>query len=183
MIVSDSELISRILVYEDQYAFSQLVKKYQSRIRLFLRRLLNENEELADELAQETFMIVFRKLKSFRGDSSISTWIYTIAKNQFLMHARKHKNLYSFNEGEGFEAVDNSQVDGIEKKMDLEKAFKCLKPVERATLTMNYSEDLTHEDISKILEIPLGTVKTSINRGKVKLQKILSGYSQEEGVI
>lgn len=177
MLVPDSELISRVLVYEDQYAFSQLVKKYQSRIRLFLRRLLDENEEIADELAQETFMIVFRKLKTFRGDSSFSTWLYTIAKNQFLQYARKNQRNYSFNEMEG---LDEFRVDGlghIDKKVDLEEAFKKLKPVERAALTMNYSEDLTQEDISQILEIPLGTVKTSINRGKVKLQKILNEYN------
>lgn len=179
MLVPDSELISRVLVYEDQYAFSQLVKKYQSRIRLFLRRLLDGNEELADELAQETFMLVFRKLKSFRGESSFSTWLYTIAKNQFLQHARRQKQLYSFNEDDEADLGGNLQVERVEKKLDLEEAFKHLRPMEKATLTMSYSEDLSHEDISQILEIPLGTVKTSISRGKNKLQKILNEYYYE----
>lgn len=75
MIIEDSELISRVLAHDDQYAFSQLVKKYQSQIRLFLRRLIEDQPEVADELAQETFLLAYRKLKTFQGRSQFSTWL------------------------------------------------------------------------------------------------------------
>ena len=62
--------------------------------------------------------------------------------------------------------------------MDVEEAFKVLRPIERAVITMCYFEDMTHEDVSEILELPLGTLKTHIRRGKEKLQKALNAYSK-----
>jgi RNA polymerase sigma factor (sigma-70 family) len=171
MIIEDSELISRVLAYDDQYAFSQIVKKYQSPIRLFLRRLIDERTEIADELAQETFLIAYRKLKTFQGRSQFSTWLYVIAKNQFLQYVRKQKRVIDWhNEEEEFQEIEYNN------RIDLETAISKLTAPQRAVITLSYAEGLSQQDVAQILDIPLGTVKTHLLRGKDQLKKILNDY-------
>src|SRR5512137_1411145 len=89
--VTDALLIARVLVQDDRHAFSELVRRYQSGVRATLRRLTAGNHALADDLAQETFMLAYRNLKSFRQEARFSTWLYRIATNAFLADARKRK--------------------------------------------------------------------------------------------
>ncbi len=173
MIVNDSELISRVLAYDDHYAYSQLVKKYQSPVRFFLRRLINDKVEIADELAQETFILAYKKIDTFQGKSQFSSWLFAIAKNQFLQYIRKNKREFSWEETN--EKSTNPESD---TKIDLEEAIKMLRPIEIAVITLSFSQDLSHGDIAEVLEIPLGSVKTHLLRGKDKLKSILSGYNQ-----
>lgn len=176
MILNDKELVTRVQAYDDHYAFSQLVKKYQSPLRLFLRRLLNGDEARADDLAQETFLLAYRKLERFEGRSSFATWLFAIGKNQFLQQMRKSKQNFSWEEDSSQEMMDGGFEDSKSNRMDLEEAMKVLRPIERAVITMCYFEDLTHEDVSQIMELPLGSLKTHIKRGKEKLQKALQGH-------
>lgn len=173
MIINDSELISRVLAYDDHYAYSQLVKKYQSPIRVFLRRLIDDKQEIADELAQETFILAYRKLNTFQGKALFSSWLFAIAKNQFLQYIRKNKRDFSWEE---FPEEGVSQK--TDTKLDLETAIRELRPIERAVMTLSYSQDLAHQDVANILEIPLGSVKTHLLRGKEKLKIALSGYEE-----
>lgn len=168
MIIKDSELISRVLAYDDHYAFSQLIKKYQSPIRLFLRRLIDDKQEIADELAQETFLIAYRKLKTFQGRSQFSTWLYAIAKTQFLQYIRKNHRQFQWEE---IDVQSENSEQRQEDRFDLEKAIKVLRPIERAVLTLSYAKDLSHSDVASILEIPIGSVKTHLLRGKDKLRE------------
>src|SRR5512140_1092049 len=89
--VTDAELIARVVVQDDRHAFSELVRRYQSGVRATLRRLTAGNHALADDLAQETFLLAYRNLKSFRQEARFSTWLYRIATNAFLADARKRK--------------------------------------------------------------------------------------------
>src|SRR5215470_17520321 len=89
--VSDAQLIARVLVQDDRHAFSELVKRHQSAVRACLRKLTAGNHALADDLAQETFVLAWRNLKQFRQDAKFSTWLYRIATNCWLMDARKRK--------------------------------------------------------------------------------------------
>jgi|SRR5450755_1723164 DNA-directed RNA polymerase specialized sigma24 family protein len=91
--VSDSQLIARIVVSDDRHAFSELVRRHQSSVRATLRKLAGGNAALADDLAQEAFLLAYRNLKSFRQDAKFSTWLYRIAYNVFLADARKIKEL------------------------------------------------------------------------------------------
>jgi len=79
--VTDVELIARVLVEDDRHAFSELVHRYQSAILATLRRLTAGNHALADDLAQETFLLAYRNLKSFRQEARFPTWLYRIATN------------------------------------------------------------------------------------------------------
>ena len=89
--VTDAELIARVVVQDDRHAFSELVRRHQSAVRATLRRLTAGNHALADDLAQETFVLAYRNLKSFRQEARFSTWLYRIATNCFLADARKRK--------------------------------------------------------------------------------------------
>src|SRR4249920_1543523 len=89
--LTDAQLIARVVVQDDRHAFSELVRRYQSAVRSTLRRLTAGNHALADDLAQETFLLAYRNLKSFRQEARFSTWLYRIATNAFLADARKRK--------------------------------------------------------------------------------------------
>src|SRR5512134_3292288 len=89
--VTDASLIARALVADDRHAFAELVKRHQSAVRPPLRKLTAGNHALADDLAQETFVLAWRNLKSFRQEAKFSTWLYRIATNCWLADARKRK--------------------------------------------------------------------------------------------
>ena len=89
--VSDGELIARVLVQDDRHAFGELVRRHQSAVRACLRKLTAGNHALADDLAQETFLLAYRNLRSFRQQAKFSTWLYRIAYNAFLAERRKIK--------------------------------------------------------------------------------------------
>src|SRR5499427_5875066 len=89
--LTDAQLIARVVVHDDRNAFSELVRRHQSAVRTTLRRMTAGNHALADDLAQETFMLAYRNIKSFRQEAQFSTWMYRIATNAFLADARKRK--------------------------------------------------------------------------------------------
>src|SRR6516165_347192 len=89
--LTDAQLIARVVVHDDRNAFSELVRRHQSAVRATLRRLTAGNHALADDLAQETFMLAYRNMKSFRQEAQFSTWLYRIATNAYLAEARKRK--------------------------------------------------------------------------------------------
>jgi RNA polymerase sigma-70 factor (ECF subfamily) len=175
MILKDSDLISRVLARDDHYAFSQLVKKYQSPVRRFLQRMLSGKQEIADELAQDTFTLAYRKLHTFQGTSKFSTWLFAIARNQFLQHIRKKKLEFDWEEEQS-----ETESQAPDTKLDIEAAFQELRPIEKAVISLSYSQDLSHGDVANILEIPLGSVKTHLLRGKEKLRTTLTGYEKTQ---
>src|SRR4029450_8407193 len=89
--VSDAQLIARVLVKDDRHAFGELVRRHQSAVRACLRKLTVGNHALADDLAQETFLLAFRNLRSFRQEAKFSTWLYRLAPTAYLADARKRK--------------------------------------------------------------------------------------------
>src|SRR6187399_957906 len=89
--VTDAQLIARCLVGDDRHAFAELVKRHQSAVRACLRKLTAGNHALADDLAQDTFVLAWRNLKSFRQEARFSTWLYRIATNCWLAQARKRR--------------------------------------------------------------------------------------------
>src|SRR6266404_9057674 len=89
--LSDAQLIARCVVGDDRHAFTELVKRHQSAVRACLRKLTAGNHALADDLAQETFLLAYRNLRSFRQEAKFSTWLYRIATNCWLADRRKRK--------------------------------------------------------------------------------------------
>jgi RNA polymerase sigma-70 factor (ECF subfamily) len=174
MTLDEAQLISRVLTEDDRHAFRQLVLLHQSAIRLFLRRMLAD-AALADDCAQETWLIAYQKLGSWRG-GSFRSWLLTIALRKALRMKGREGRL-DFLESYEDQAAP-TLPEGL--RIDLEKAMQHLSVGERTCLHLMSCEEMTHEDISQLLNMPLGTVKSHINRGKEKLRKLLSGPAEEK---
>ena len=185
--VSDAQLIARALVTDDRHAFAELVKRHQSSVRACLRKLTAGNHALADDLAQDTFVLAWRNLKSFRQEARFSTWLYRIATNCWLADARKRKeellgdraDAVADDEDATMPHIDAMHADHARAsslKMDLERAMAVLSDAERAAIVQCYHNDLTHEEAAYVLGCPVGTVKTHVLRGKQKLKAALSAY-------
>ena len=178
---SDAQLIARVLVQEDRHAFGELVRRHQSAVRSTLRRLTAGNHALADDLAQETFLLAYRNLRSFRQEAKFSTWLYRIAYNAFLADARKMKELPLPEQGEGDEPEPQENeatplARSAALNVDLERAMAALSDAERAAIVQCYHNDLSHEEAAYVLGCPVGTVKTHILRAKQKLKARLAGW-------
>lgn len=183
--VADAQLIARCLVGDDRHAFAELVRRHQSAVRACLRKLTAGQHALADDLAQETFILAWRNLKSFRQEARFSTWLYRIATNCWLAQARKrHEELLGDrddevrddDDGDAPHAVEADHAAGTTMKIDLERALATLSDGERAAIVQCYHNDLSHEEAAYVLGCPVGTVKTHVLRGKAKLKRALAAW-------
>jgi RNA polymerase sigma-70 factor, ECF subfamily len=187
--LTDDQLIARVVVHDDRHAFSELVRRHQSAVRTTLRRLSAGNHALADDLAQETFMLAYRNLKSFRQEARFSTWLYRIATNAFLADARRRKeellgdrqNAVSDDEAEepplSTVEPEADHARAATLRIDMERALAALSDGERAAIVQCYHNDLSHEEAARVLNCPVGTVKTHILRAKQKLARELAAWA------
>jgi RNA polymerase sigma-70 factor (ECF subfamily) len=184
--VPDAALIARVVVNDDRHAFAELVRRHQSAVRACLRKLTAGNHALDDDLAQETFVLAWRHLKSFRQEARFSTWLYRIATNCWLANARKRKEeLLGDADAEladeaggataGEAVADHAR--GSALKLDLERAMRVLSEGERAAIVQCYHNDLSHEEAAYVLGMPVGTVKTHILRAKQKLKAEMAAWA------
>jgi RNA polymerase sigma factor (sigma-70 family) len=172
----DAALVARALLGNDRGAFEQLVRRHQGLVRAQLRRLLRGDEAAADDLAQEVFLLAWRKLDQFRGEARFSTWLYQIAYSCFLQaHRRKSQP-----PGEG----DEEQLEELEAgpppidlQLDIERAMRCLSDAEQTVLLHCVQLGLSHAETAYVLAMPLGTVKTHATRGKAKLKEQLAAWN------
>jgi RNA polymerase sigma-70 factor (ECF subfamily) len=176
---ADADLILAVIERDDRAAFAELVRRHQSRVRSVLRRLTRGDEALADDLAQETFVLAWRKLAHFRFEARFSTWLYRIAFNAWQSDARRAREL-PLGEDDRAEAIE-ATAPGVDvaARMDLERAMAILSDGERAAIAACYYADLSHEEAAELLGIPLGTVKTHILRAKAKLRARLGGPQEK----
>ena len=175
MALTDAELVTRVLVNNDHHAFAELVRNHQSSVRGLLRQLVRSDVTLADDLAQETFLRAFRNLKSFRGEARFSTWLYRIAYNCFREEARKRKELVGIDEAQ-LEAEYGPQTVDPALRHDLSQALQILPLHERTAIVLCCQNGLSHDEAARVLEIPLGTVKTNVLRGREKLKRLLAAW-------
>ena len=173
MSFTDADLIARVLAREDQNAFGELVRRYQSPVRGFLVRMTNGDSHLADDLAQETFLKAWQKLQTFRGSAKFSTWLFGIAFNEFRGEARKRKEL-ALEDVEEIPPEEPAAATDDCLRMDLTEALKVLNSNERSAILLCCQNGLSHEEAAQVLDCPLGTVKTNVLRGREKLKRKLS---------
>lgn len=177
--ISDSILISQVVIFQNKQAFDSLVKKYQSPIRRFFLNLTAGNGSLSDDLAQETFIKVYNSLNGFLYKSSFSTWLFRIACNVFYDYIRSHKESQSLESAEQIAICESgfeSHSGGI--KSDIHLAMEILKPNERICITLFYMEDRPIEQVALMTGMPQGTVKSHLSRAKNKMAIFLkdNGY-------
>ena len=179
--INESELIAKVLINNDQQAFSQLVKHHQQGVRQYCRRLCAPDIALADDIAQETFLQAFRKLNLYQergkehGRGKFISWLLSIAYFQFLQYLRAKKNYQSLGD-QHLVPCNNEQLND---EMDLEVAMAKLSTNERSCLTLQYTLGYSQTEISEMLDTPLGTIKSYCKRGKDKLSLLLNPESSK----
>ena len=143
-----------------------------------LRQLTRIDIALADDLAQETFIRAYKHIRSFRGEARFSTWLYRIAYNCFREDARRRKELVGIDEDQLQAEADPQAVDpGL--RHDLMHALNLLPLRERSAVLLCCQNGLTHDEAARVLDIPLGTVKTNVLRGREKLKKMLAAWGPD----
>lgn len=171
--------VSQVVMFDNKQSFNRLVLKYQSPIRRFFLNLTMGDNPLSDDLAQETFIKAYLNIRSFQGISAFSTWLFRIAYNTYYDSVRAKKYYDDINIAE-IDKKNSTENEYSQEKNDIFVALKHLKKDEKTTILLYYLEDKTHKEIAKITNLPLGTVKTNILKGKEKIGNFLSkqGYGK-----
>ena len=173
----DRALVARVLLGDDRTAFEQLLRRHQGMVRAQLRRLLHGDVATADDLAQETFLLAWRKLDQFRGEARFSTWLYRVAYSCFLQASRKKPPPVG-----GADEAEAERLPAPEEatdlQLDFERAMRWLSKAEQTVLLHCVQMGLSHEEAAYVLAMPLGTVKTHATRGKAKLKTSLAVWHE-----
>jgi RNA polymerase sigma-70 factor, ECF subfamily len=173
----------------DMQAFEELYRRHNRRVySLCLRMTQNVHE--AEDLTQETFIQLFRKAGSFRGDSAFTTWLHRLTVNQVLMHFRKRKarDEKTTEDGEIPEqtvsGTDDSAKMPVVDRIALGKAIAQLPPGYRAVFILHDVEGHEHEEISRMLGCSVGTSKSQLHKARMKLRRLLMQQStkNESGI-
>jgi RNA polymerase sigma-70 factor, ECF subfamily len=173
--LTDADLVARVFVDDDQHAFGELVRRHQSAVRGLLRQLTRTDVALADDLAQQTFLRAYKNIRSFRGEARFSTWLYRIAYNCFREDARRRKELVGIDE-EQLQTQHDPQATNPGLRHDLMRALSLLPLNERSAVLLCCQTGLSHDEAARVLDIPLGTVKTNVLRGREKLKRMLADW-------
>lgn len=172
--LSDKELVEKS-VQGDIHAFEQLLFRYEKQVFYYILKFINQKEN-AQDVTQETFIKVYRSLKTFDPEYKFKTWLYTIATNttyDWLRKDKKNKEVFIIdNPDSHFETIDErASYKEIEDKELLEKLMQNLKPAYKSALLLYYYDGMKYEEIAQILGVPINTVKTYLSRAKAQLQK------------
>ncbi len=170
----------------DAAAFETLVAPYERNIYLACFKLMGNGQDAGD-CAQEALLKAYRAMNSYRSEANLSTWLYRIAYNVCLDALRKRKrqqaeSLEALSES-GFAPEDKGQtpygaLEAKERMAALRRGLDQLPEDMRAALLMSQVEDMGYEEISKITDTPVGTVKSRINRARLKLKEILLEHAE-----
>jgi RNA polymerase sigma-70 factor (ECF subfamily) len=169
---TDAMLIARVVHDDDRGAFGELVRRHQPVVRGFLRRMLAGKSDLADDLAQETFMKAHRAMRGFRGGATLPVWLCAIAANELRAEWRRRKRRAEFNDDEAVDTIPANDLEPGDQR-DLERGLAGLSEAQRAALVLCFEHGFTHEEAAGILGCPVGTLKSHVSRGKARLREWL----------
>ena len=182
---SDEKLILRFQE-GDINAYNELVKRYKDRLLNFVLRYFN-NVEQAEDVVQDTLIKLYTHASYYKNVAKFSTWIFTIAKNNALTELRKNKRKKtdSLWTDDGQVIDINSKEESLDSKVQNEIAIdqlnKFLDDIPenfRMAVVLRDFQELSYEEISKILEIPIGTIKSRINRGRIQLAEKMKHFKE-----
>jgi RNA polymerase sigma-70 factor (ECF subfamily) len=163
----------------DMKAFEALYERHHRRVySLCLRMVANSTE--AEDLAQEVFIQLFRKIGSFRGESAFTTWLHRLTVNHVLMHFRKKGVKYekTTEEGEIGEVQDIiqsiSERPRFVDRIALDKAISELPPGYRAVFVLHDVEGFEHEEVAGLLGVSVGTSKSQLHKARMRLRELLN---------
>lgn len=182
---TDEELIARFQAGDEQ-AYVELVNRYRDKLMTFVFRFMN-NFELTEDIVQDTLLKLYTHKHYYRSIAKFSTWIYTIAGNLAKTELRKKKrhkvtNLSQMGpedrdyELPAVEVETGEMVQGEYAEKKIQAAIQKLPLHFRTVIILRDIQELSYEEISKIVDVPLGTVKSRINRARLQLQKDLREF-------
>jgi RNA polymerase sigma-70 factor (ECF subfamily) len=179
--VSDNTL-AREAANGDMTAFERLYERHHRRVYSLCLRM-TQNVAEAEDLAQEAFIQLFRKIGSFRGDSAFTTWLHRLTVNQVLMHFRKRRVKVERTTDDGEAPVQI--VRGTEKpnampvldRIALDRALAQLPPGYRTVFVLHDVEGHEHEEIAKMLNVAVGTSKSQLHKARLKLRSLLKSQT------
>ena len=187
--MSDEELMARVQS-NDEYAFELLVERYQHALTTFDGRFVGHAPHVQDIL-QETFIRVWRHRMRYKTVAKFSTWVFTIAGNLSKTELRRRKIRRGVYIGTGSETHDEERIDIVDEFADPERdaereeirrvvaeEMEKLPDAYRAAVILRDIHDKSYEEISDILGVPVGTIKSRVNRGRQRLQKRLGGLRE-----
>jgi RNA polymerase sigma-70 factor (ECF subfamily) len=186
----DSILIDRFQG-GDQQAFDALVQKHQARAYQYAFRLTRNPDDAADVVA-DAFVRVYKALQTFKGDSAFTTWLYRIETNCFLDMRKKRSSRPStsldsmLNLGDGeveFQVEDEAAsahdlAERSHRMTAVEEAVQRLPEYQRAMIIMYHAESMSYEEIAESLGLPIGTVKSRLNRARLSLRHLLEPHAE-----
>lgn len=176
-VVSD-QVLAREAGKGDMNAFEKLYERHYRRVYSLCLRM-TQNVVEAEDLTQEAFIQLFRKIGSFRGDSAFTTWLHRLTVNQVLMHFRKAmvKRERTTEEGDTPEQVVRGTEDPnampVVDRIALDNAIKQLPPGYRTVFVLHDVEGHEHDEIAKMLGVAVGTSKSQLHKARMKLRSIL----------
>jgi RNA polymerase sigma-70 factor, ECF subfamily len=176
--VASDHALAQSAAKGDMSAFEELYKRHHRRVySLCLRMTQNVSE--AEDLAQEAFVQLFRKIGSFRGESAFTTWLHRLTVNQVLMHFRKRsvRDEKTTEEGETPDravlGTENPSRMHVIDRIALDKAIAQLPPGYRTVFVLHDVEGYEHEEIAKTLGCAVGTSKSQLHKARMKLRSLL----------
>ena len=187
----DLKLIERALENGDTTAYNELLKLYRDPLYFMLYEKVND-KELAKDLTIESLGKAFNKLHLYTPIYTFSTWLFTVARNHCIDYLRKNKlstisidKIILNSEGKAssldLKSSDLNAEQKLEKKQRiamLRQVVDRLKPNYRTLVKLRYFKEMTYDEISNELKLPIGTVKAQLHRSREQLFKIMSGLSQ-----
>ena len=170
-------------------AFRELVRRYERPVFSLVFRMVRDRE-LAEDLAQDTFIKVLNNIDRYRPEFKLSSWLFKIANNVAIDHLRRrqldtismegspHATSTDLAEATSFELATHGEsplqeLEARELGSEIERAIARLRPEYRACILLRHVEDKSYEEIAATLDLPLGTVKTYIHRARHELRKLL----------
>ncbi|MEX2333279.1 MAG: RNA polymerase sigma factor [Pseudohongiella sp.] len=177
----ETRLILRALSGADNRAFGRLVVMHQGRVRALLRRLCG-NSQMADDLAQDVFVVAWQKLPDYQGRGKFGAWLCSIAYHKYLQTYRqrtRERDIHAQYGAWQTLTLATGSPDDRPGQIDLERAMLNLPPAESAAITLNMTLGYSHQEVATMMQMPLGTVKSHIKRGLEKLKCQLSATPEQ----
>ena len=158
----------------DRAAFGELVRRHSSAVRALLRRMGAEHS-IADDIAQDAFIVAFQKIGALQNGSAFLPWVRQTAARLYVRRWRKERRYDLMAETPEPDPDDVPTHHGpVAARIDLEQAMKVLTPAQRLCVSLCYGAELSHAEVAEVLNAPLGTVKSHVKRGLDKLRAQLA---------